>query len=300
VTVKTILLLVMGALIAMSVGAQEQTLPINDFLYQLQNIDLQAIGETAYDLIVIDYSLDGTDATAFTAEEITRLRDGDDKIVLAYMSIGEAEDYRFYWQESWDDDPPRWLDEENPDWEGNYKVRYWDADWQAIIFGSEDSYLDKIIAAGFDGVYLDLVDSYVYYEEQGRESAAQEMVDFVMALADYARAQRPGFLVFPQNAAELADDYPDYVASVDGIGQEDLYHGYPDEGEESPPEFIAKLERNLDLFVEAGKTVLVIGYTTNPQQITDEYQRARQRGYIPYATTRLLDALIVNAGYEPD
>ena len=58
-----------------------------------------------------------------------------------------------------------WLEEENPDWSGNYKIRYWDKNWQQIIFGNPDAYLDKILKAGFDGVYLDLVDSYEYFEE---------------------------------------------------------------------------------------------------------------------------------------
>ena len=31
---------------------------------------------------------------------------------------------------------PVWLDVENPDWQGNYKVQYWHPEWQAIIFGS--------------------------------------------------------------------------------------------------------------------------------------------------------------------
>jgi cysteinyl-tRNA synthetase len=82
------------------------------------------------------------------------------------MSIGEAENYRYYWQESWYNkkDRPPWLLKENPYWEGNYKVQYWDPEWQAIIIGGEDSYLNKIIAAGFDGVYLDIIDAFEYFE----------------------------------------------------------------------------------------------------------------------------------------
>lgn len=80
------------------------------------------------------------------------------------MSIGEAEDYRYYWKEEWASNPPSWLDAENPDWEGNFKVRYWDTAWQDIIFGSDSSYMSKIINAGFDGVYLDIIDAYEYYE----------------------------------------------------------------------------------------------------------------------------------------
>jgi cysteinyl-tRNA synthetase len=308
--VKRWVLLLACALLALACGGSElrstaapsdrttDLSAVNDFLYQLQDLDLEAIGATAYDLVVMDYSADGSDEAAFTAAEIAALRHGPggDKIVLAYMSVGEAEDYRFYWQEDWRPGDPAWLDEENPDWPGNYKVRYWDPEWQAIVFG----YTDRLLDAGFDGAYLDIVDAYVYYEERGRETAAREMADFVIALAAYTREHRPGFLVFPQNGAELAARFPDYLAAVDGIGQEDVYYGYPDEGDASPPEFVARIELHLDRFVAAGKSVLVIAYTSDPAQIDDHYARARARGYVPFATVRDLDELTINPGHAPD
>ena len=58
------------------------------------------------------------------------------------------------------------MEQENPDWAGNYKVRYWDPEWQTIISGAPDSYLGKIQAAGFDGVYLDIIDAFEYFESQ--------------------------------------------------------------------------------------------------------------------------------------
>jgi len=104
--------------------AQPRLAEVNDFLYQLQNLDLTAIGQTAYDLVVMDYSSDGTAAGEFTPAEIAALKysPGGEKIIFAYMSIGEAEDYRFYWQEGWTPGKPPWLDTENPDWPGNYKA----------------------------------------------------------------------------------------------------------------------------------------------------------------------------------
>jgi cysteinyl-tRNA synthetase len=33
-------------------------------------------------------------------------------------------------------------------WHGNYKIRYWDKNWQNIIYG----YLERLLNAGFDGV----------------------------------------------------------------------------------------------------------------------------------------------------
>jgi len=56
------------------------------------------------------------------------------------------------------------LDAENPDWEGNYKVKYWNTGWQSIIYGNENAYLTKVVDANFDGVYLDIIDAFEYYE----------------------------------------------------------------------------------------------------------------------------------------
>ena len=72
-------------------------------------------------------------------------------MVVCYMSIGEAEDYRYYWQNDWKPNNPSWIEKENPAWKGNYKVRYWEQEWQDVIFGNDNSYLKKILDAQFDG-----------------------------------------------------------------------------------------------------------------------------------------------------
>jgi len=43
-------------------------------------------------------------------------------------------------------------------------VRYWVAAWQDIVYGNDNSYLKKIRDAGFDGVYLDIIDAFEYFE----------------------------------------------------------------------------------------------------------------------------------------
>lgn len=126
---------------------------------------VDALQNTQYDVLIIDLFFQ--DGSAFTAEEIAQLKtkkDGGRRQVVAYMSIGEAEDYRYYWQSSWTTSKPSWMDAENPDWPGNYKVKYWDTDWQDIIYKSDGAYLNKIISAGFDGVYLDIIDAFEYFE----------------------------------------------------------------------------------------------------------------------------------------
>lgn len=276
----------------------EDWLAVNDFLYQLQRPSSARIGPTAFDLLVVSISVAGNSLDVIPA---LKQSEGGEKFVLAYMSIGQAETYREYWRPEWRDNPPGWLDEPDETWAGDYWVHYWDPAWQAIIYGSPDSYLDRIIELGFDGVYLDRVDAYEYYQERdGRVTAPQEMVDFILDFTRYARKKQPGFGIFPQNAEELGVMFPDYLAEMTGIGVEDLYYGNPRDHEPSPPDWTARREAILDQWVAAGKLVLTTDYTAKSDQIADAYERARARGYVPYVTDRSLGRLRINPGFEPD
>ncbi|NOZ03482.1 MAG: hypothetical protein GXO92_02615 [FCB group bacterium] len=137
---------------------------INPVAYNSKTSFLEAIQATNYDLIIIDLFYDEDMLTPEDVLSLKTKKNGGKRLVIAYMSIGEAEDYRYYWQADWSTAPPSWLGEENPDWPGNYKVHYWNSQWQALIYGDSTAYLDRIIAAGFDGVYLDIVDAFEYFE----------------------------------------------------------------------------------------------------------------------------------------
>ena len=139
---------------------------INPQQYNTKTDFLNALRNTNFDLLIIDLFFN--DNTELTQTDINSLKiktGGGSRLVVAYMSIGEAETYRYYWQTEWENNPPVWLEEENPNWPGNYKVRYWDPGWQEIIFGNNEAYLTKIIDADFDGIYLDIIDAFEYFED---------------------------------------------------------------------------------------------------------------------------------------
>jgi cysteinyl-tRNA synthetase len=138
---------------------------INTEQYATKTEFIEVLQQTDYDVLIIDLFFDGDDI--LDAQDIASLSikaSGGLRLILAYCSIGEAEDYRYYWQDAWEFEPPAWLGPENPDWPGNYKVRYWDPDWQDIIFNNDNSYIKKILDAGFDGIYLDIIDAFEYWE----------------------------------------------------------------------------------------------------------------------------------------
>jgi len=121
---------------------------------------VDALADVNVDLLIIDGEVEDGPLTSSDVDRLRHKPNGARRLVLCYLSIGEAEDYRSYWLPEWAADPPDWLLAENPEWKGNYTVCFWDASWQAIVCGQ----LERIIVAGFDGVYLDCVDVYARFE----------------------------------------------------------------------------------------------------------------------------------------
>jgi cysteinyl-tRNA synthetase, unknown class len=143
---------------------------VKNFLYLIDPSDftksefINAINNTDYDLVIMDLFINDEQFSAAEIESMKHKKNGGTRLLICYMSIGEAEDYRYYWQDSWNRDEPSWLGDENPDWPGNYKVKYWDKTWQNIIYGNDQSYAKKILDAHFDGIYLDLIDAFENWE----------------------------------------------------------------------------------------------------------------------------------------
>ncbi len=230
-----------------------------NWAYQLQAAIPAQLAASKYEVIVIDYSRDGTDAGAYKAGQIKSIQDKG-KIVLAYLSIGEAEDYRFYWQPSWHPGNPPWLGPQNPDWPGNYKVRYWYPGWWTQVL---KPYLDRILQAGFDGVYLDIIDAYWYWHQKVPlpvTFTADKMVALVEKIAAYTQALHPGFILCPQNGESIIDDVSAesvagrYFRAIEALGVEDLFYHYGTHQDQ-----VYRLQL-LKRYRTAGKTVFNVEY----------------------------------------
>ena len=286
-----------------TVGATPAKIVIRSWGYQLSNVEPAEIAASNFDAVVIDYARDGTQKNALTAVDIERMKvkpDGSRRVVLAYLSIGEAEQYRYYWNSRWNwlwgwyrtFFGPKWLGAENRDWKGNFAVRYWMDEWQTLICGPGNSYLGRIIAAGFDGVWLDKVDSAFEAVAATNKTAADDMVTFVTRIATRARSERPGFLIIPQNGEELLTN-PQYRSMVDGMGAESLLFGDPDEKKPTAPDVQRKRLPLLSSLVAEGKPVLAVEYLDDPAPIAVARQRLQQMGFAPHFADRSLDNLRV-------
>jgi cysteinyl-tRNA synthetase len=262
--------------------------------YQLQDLDVGKAAGSPFDLLVIDYAKDGDDDTALKPGEVERLKrrpDGGRRLVLAYLSIGEAESYRGYWRKEWKRQKPEWLLGENPEWEENYAVCFWDAGWQALLCGSPAALLDRIIGQGFDGVYLDKCDVTEDLREHEKAAARTrkdlegDMVDLVGRLAAYARRKEPGFLVVMQNAETLLER-PALRGIIDAVAKEELLFGLEDPEKPNSRDDISWARERLDLMRREGKPVFVVEYLNNRAKKAKAAEMAHDLGYVLYISDK--------------
>ncbi|MEQ1716845.1 MAG: endo alpha-1,4 polygalactosaminidase [Hyphomicrobium sp.] len=193
---------------------------------------------------------------------------GGKRAVLAYISIGEAEEGRGYMKKK----GKRWLTKESQGWQGNYKVRFWDEEWKGIV----KSRVRAAIAAGYDGVYLDRVDTYESMKAPGGSRTA--MIKFVKEISEEARGTRSNAAVAVQNAEELLSDNG-YIDTIDAIGKEDLYHGIHHDGRRNNAGAIKSSVANLKKAKNKGKGVYVVEYLDGEraQKVKSE---ARRDGFV--------------------
>lgn len=269
---------------------------------------VRRLAECGRDVVVLD-AVFTTDDGPWTPEELRTIRAGKPgRRVVAYVSVGEAENYRTYWKREWDADgdgkpdaaAPKFLNTENPDWKGNYRVRYWHKEWQEIMLPA----VDQVVAQGFDGIYLDIVDAFEFYEydpatkdwrdnmvnpETGN-SYRRDMIAWVGAIAKHARDRRPGFLVIPQNAAQLLE-HEDYRALVSAIGVEDLFVSGSKLRTEKDFRFVVGF---LNRLKASGKPVLVIDYPKSDRLNAAAFELSSRHGFAHLLTDRDLKTLGVS------
>lgn len=261
--------------------------------YQLQDLDIDKLAQSPADLLVIDFSQSqgqGKAMRPLTADDVARLKkkpDGTRRVVLSYLSIGEAEEYRYYWTPAWKAEPPAWIIAENCRWPRNHLVKFWDDAWKNIMIRGDTSYLARIVGAGFDGVYLDRIDVYDDIKDRHPE-ARQRMIAFVSELAQEARRRQAGFLVVAQNAEDLLDT-AEYRTVLDGLAKEDLLFGLGGTGKRNGDDDVAWSRERIDKLKADGKPVLAAEYLNTPELIAAAQKELRTIGYVATFPPRALD-----------
>ena len=118
-----------------------------------------------FDAVIVDvFHRTGEPLSKRAVETLKYKKLGARRLVLAYLNIGAAESHRFYWKSHWREGSPLWISAPYPGDADKYFVEFWRPEWRKMITGDTDSYVYGIVKQGFDGVVLDDVEAYRYFE----------------------------------------------------------------------------------------------------------------------------------------
>jgi cysteinyl-tRNA synthetase, unknown class len=243
------------------------------------------------DLAVIDHSAIQHERRNGERKAMTALQskpNGARRLVLGYLSLTEAEQRRPYWLPEWQATAigtrPSWLLEENPQRRGNWRVNIANTGWHATLFGSEESLIDRMLAAGFDGVYLDsgsLLDKeHVLMQDAGARSETEwQLAELVARLATYARLQHPRFIIMLDDAEALIDRTP-VASAIDIAVKHDLLFGRHSTSQANRSTDIEAGVRGLNRVVDAKRTVFVVEHLADAALAADARRRITELGYV--------------------
>ncbi|MCR9248699.1 MAG: endo alpha-1,4 polygalactosaminidase [bacterium] len=298
---------------------------IENWTIQLQGLDpvssKAALARRTVDMVVIDPMRSQRGEATFPMQDLVRAvqrspgKSLPHKRVIAYLNLGQAEDYRSYWRAEWRaptagrSGQPDFLLAPDPEgWAGNFPVAFWRPEWRCCLYGHADAPLDQILADGFDGIYCDWVLGYLDADVQAAAvrdgvDAAREMIRLLADLRAYARERYPLFVLVAQNAISLAEQHPDLFAAVDGLAQEDLsFRGLasatwddPSAGDiPAPPTgawSTARLGQRLADVRTRGVPVFTLDYSLRADNANRARATARSFGLVPCVSRTPLDRL---------
>lgn len=314
--------------------------------YQIQELDapgaVEALADSRYDVIVVDPTVTH-DWSFQTRLMVLKLKDSKAhdgvhrKLVLAYIDIGQAEEWRWYWHGRTTYEPrgqcraefvseiqvwAPWVVACDPDgWAGNYPVAYWDRDWQDVVLGGTslgsnlnlyfNSIMDEVVQDGFDGVYLDWVEAWEMDEvkqraiDDGKDSGV-EMLNLIRAIRNFGKAGNASFLVIQQNSSELINKVGAAAlrTAVDAIAQEGVWWDGDavDDDWENPAGYdqASGLE---DYYLPRLRKYKEAGFPVFVcdyafKKASNVYSRAAVEGFIGYATRRPLNRLTTTPPFQ--
>lgn len=250
-------------------------------IQSVENFAVQFSGEyrladfSRYDLVIMD-------------PDQSRNREADSLAVrkilpVAYLNIGEAEEYRWYYSEI----KHEWLLGKNPNWEGHFYIDVNNPDWQKLVL---DKILPRIYRSEYAGVFLDMIDI-----------ASPELYpasrDGVVKLISRIREAYPDKIILLNNGLFLAGSVNEII---DGICVESVFATY----EFGTKKYLLRPEsesvpraRQLQELQSRLKTrFFVIDYAEPGDTVTQLLVRAKslEYGLTPFVSTIELNSLHPN------
>ena len=199
--------------------------------------------------------------------------------VIAYVNLGMAEEWRSYWKERWRRSPPRWIAEKSREWSGEYVVMFWHPAWRRIL----RKVLKSIEREGYDGILLDNIDVYEYWEEKGCKAEEKLLMIIKWIKLTYSGK----IYVNIGSGLKLIYD-EEFMKLVDGILREEVWASYRGVID---PEETKEILNALIYAKQRGKDVVILDYSNNERLTNAILSECAILGFKCYIGSRDLNSL---------
>ena len=211
-----------------------------------------------YDLVIIEpYN--------YNKEDIKRLKSINPDIkIIAYLSIGEVDKNRDYFK-----DCQSIIIGKNPNWD-SYYVDVSSSVWKDIILRE----VDKFINMGFDGIFLDTIDSAIHTNQK----------EDVIRLIKDIRERYLNIIIIQNRGFEVVDKTAPYI---DGVLFEDFSTYY--DFKEKKAKFwkgndLEWINTQAEKLKQLNLIVLTLDYINDEEMAKKCIERAKEYGFIPMVT----------------
>jgi uncharacterized protein (TIGR01370 family) len=238
---------------------------------------------------IMNFDLAVLDADA--RPDLTELKNSD-TILIGYVSLGEVGDYRWFWSEM--QDKP-WVLDKNPNW-NSYMIDVRAKEWHQLLI---HKIIPKVLADGFDGIFLDTIDTAEYLEKYHPKIRYPGAQAAMTTLVKSIRRRFPNIQMIVNRGFSVLEEI---AGVIDGVVAESVFTtvDLQKDGRTrflEKNEYAANLNRLLRIKEQSNITVFTLDYLGQDrrQDINRLISESRRLGFVPYISTPGLDSIYLNA-----
>lgn len=206
--------------------------------------------------------------------------------VLAYLSLGEVHRTRPYFAEI--AGVPGAIAEPNPDWPDAFRLDPRSSAWRRLVL---DRIAPRILARGYDGLFLDTLDTGPYLEEKGKHPGAGAAM---AALVNELKARFPETLLVANGGIAML---PRMAPALSALAVESVFTAYRFADRRyawrDPADARARLEDLHAARTRHGLPILVLEYADpeDPAMRAQVARKVSEAGLVPYVADIGLGAI---------
>ena len=213
-----------------------------------------------YDLAIIQ-------PETLNKQQLKELKAAGTKVIV-YLSVGEAEESRWWWK----DVQKKWIIKQNPNW-GSWLINANEKGWRDLLI---NQVIPSFIEKGFDGFFLDTVDTAVSYPE-----TADGMVELIKEISkvkeDVILVQNRGFSLLDRTGKYIdAMLWEGFAAGFNFMSGQYVRHKVLEE----------RARQYREQALKYNYQILCLGYSKlyDYDTIDYVYQQAEKNNFLAYVT----------------